>query len=251
MYEQEEKNEATTESPMSQKLKRELPNHIYAVAAQNAKNRFFVPSMSNTFAGIPYDFVMIDNGCNSFLLPYKQEAQSLFGGSQFQWRIGLSRGSGGIHSPTLKATRRAYTIGAMSLAGSDPLLDLPYLRFHLGTASVQALLASNVLTSTLTEGDRGKLTTFLQTMGPLVSPERRHVLLGQVYLKHVLSLQVEGVLLMGDPECFPTRANYNTVARLLLPLRDDFPEFDDLEDEDHDGDDEECYEHEDIDEPNE
>jgi len=37
----------------------------------------------------------------------------------------------------------------------------------------------------------------------------------------------------------------------LLPLRDNFPEFDNLEDDDHDGDDADCYEFEidEIDDP--
>ena len=56
--------------------------------------------------------------------------------------------------------------------------------------------------------------------------------------------------MMGDAQMFPTLSDYNRVAGLLEPFRDNFPEFDDLEDEDHDGDaDEEYLYDEDIDEP--
>jgi hypothetical protein len=70
-----------------------------------------------------------------------------------------------------------------------------------------------------------------------------------VYLKEVLSLQLGEIFMMCDARTFPTHADYVRVSLLLEPLRDDFPEFDDLEDEDHDGDDEEYFHHEDIDEP--
>ena len=57
-------------------------------------------------------------------------------------------------------------------------------------------------------------------------------------------------MIMGDPTVFPTLSDYNRVARLLEPLRQDFSEFDDLEDEDHDGDaDEEYVQCEDMNEP--
>lgn len=87
-------------------------------------------------------------------------------------------------------------------------------------------------------------------MGNQVSPESRYALLGQAYLKTVLSLQLGGIIMMGDPTIFPTLSDYNRVAGLLEPLRQNFPEFDDLEGEDHDGDaDEEYLQYEDIDEP--
>ncbi|CAB9501513.1 expressed unknown protein [Seminavis robusta] len=135
----------------------------------------------------------------------------------------------------------------MSLAGSGPLLQLTRLRFHLGTESAR-LLSSH---AKLSDNGRTILTAFLSQMGNQVLPERRHVLLGQAYLKTVLSLQLGGIIMMGDATVFPTLSDYNRVAAgLLEPLRQDFPEFDDLEDEDHDGDaDEEYLQYEDIDEP--
>jgi hypothetical protein len=48
------------------------------------------------------------------------------------------------------------------------------------------------------------LSDFLARMGDCVSPERNDVLLGQVYLRTVLSLQLGDVNMMGDPDMFPT-----------------------------------------------
>ena len=59
--------------------------------------------------------------------------------------------------------------------------------------------------------------------------------------KTVLSLQLGGIIMMGDATVFPTLSDYNRVAGLLESLREDFPEFDHLEDEDHDGDADEEY----------
>ena len=235
------------ESPMARKLRRGLPQHIFAVAARNAKNRFFIPSKTNLFAGIRYEYVMIDNGCNSFLLPFKEEAIALFDADHYQWKIAQSRGTGAVKSPTLiiTLTGGVSSLGSMSLAGSGPLLQLTRLRFHLGSESARRLSSH----AKLTDNGRETLTRFLSLMGNRVSPERQHVLLGQAYLKGVLSLQLGGIFIMGDARTFPTLADYNRVSELLEPLRDDFPEFDDLEDEDHDGDaDEEYLQHEDIDE---
>jgi len=41
---EEEKKDQGAESPMALKFQREMPNHVFAVAAQNAKSHFFIPS---------------------------------------------------------------------------------------------------------------------------------------------------------------------------------------------------------------
>ena len=69
---------------MARKL-RQLPQHIHAVPARNAKNRFFIPSKTIHFAGMRCDCVMIDNGCNSFLLPFNEECMTRFSGEMYQF----------------------------------------------------------------------------------------------------------------------------------------------------------------------
>jgi hypothetical protein len=98
----------------------------------------------NDFAGIPYDFVVVDSGCNSFLLPFKTQVLTMFQEQRFRWSIQTSSSTGAIKSPTLVIKRHdGVSLGSLSLAGSDSLLDLKWVRFHLGSESVQALLDSN------------------------------------------------------------------------------------------------------------
>jgi hypothetical protein len=117
----------------------------------------------------------------------------------------------------------------MCLAGSGLLLALARLRFHLGTESAQLLSFRNKLFGTC----KVALSDYLARMGDCVAPERKHVVLGQVYLRTLLSLQLGDIYMMGDPDMFPTVQDFTVVCALLEPLRDDLPEFDELEDEDH------------------
>jgi hypothetical protein len=235
---------------MAQQLQAGLPLHIFAVAARNAKKRFFIPSKSNTFAGITYHYVMVDNGCNGIILPFSEQVLQLFAAPLCKWKIVGSQGSGAVKSPMLVINRLdGANLGSMCLASSGPLLALTRLRFQLGTDSAQFLSSHNKLSDTC----KVALSSYLARMGDCVAPERKHVLLGQVYLRTVLSVQLGDVYMMGDPDMFPTVQDYTAVCALLESVRDDFPEFDDLEDEDHGGDaDEEALDSDipDIDEPN-
>ena len=52
--------------------------------------RYFVPSTENYFAGEKYEYVMVDNGCNSFLLPYRAALVARFSGVQYRWIVSTS-----------------------------------------------------------------------------------------------------------------------------------------------------------------
>ena len=85
---------------------------------------------------------------------------------------------------------------------------------------------------------------------PVSSPGQGHASMMTVDGARHLSLQLGGIIIIGDATNFPNLSNYNRVAGHLETLRWEFPEFDDLEDENHDGDADEEYLHlEDIDEP--
>ena len=220
------------------------------MAFRNEKNRFFIPSKANYFGGLKYDFVMIDNGCNSILLPYKNEVATTFRGPEYNWKIPRPAGTGAVKCPTLVIKRgdeRAFA--PMRLAGSDELILLKSLRFHLGSASAAALQDH----AKLSTSNKAKLTSFLTSMGGSVSVERQHVLLGQAYLKTVTSVQHGSVYMMCDFNMdFPTKAEHDIVVNLVEPMVvEDFEGFDALEDEDHNGDDDEECSFECIDEPNE
>lgn len=235
------------ESPNARALRRGLPPHVKAVAMRNAKMRYFVPSTANYFAGEKYEYVMVDNGCNSFLLPYRTALAARFTGDQYRWVVSSSKGTGALKSPTLiimHHTNAEAVLGTMQLAGNE-ILPLKKLRFHLGSESARALVNHQKLSSY----HKGKLREFLGRLGDsVVSPEREHALLGQYYLQQVISVQVANMFMMCDG-VFPTAQDFETVRDLVEPMREQFPGFDELEDEDHDGDDEEEHEFDYIDEP--
>ena len=226
-------------SPNSQALRAGLPVRVKAVAYRNAKKRYFVPSKANYFGGIHFEYVMIDNGCNSTLYPFKEAVMTRFSGAEFKWKIKYSTGIGAVKSPTL-VVKLGSTANfcEVILAGSVPLHSTNSMRFHLGTESA-ALLQNSPKLST---SNKAKLTSFLTRMGATVSLERSHVLLGQHYLQTVTSIQRGYLFLMCDYDLpFPTMDEIDAVEALVEPLLDEFEEFDDLEDEDHDvDDDEEC-----------
>jgi hypothetical protein len=226
-------------SPLTAALRAGLPIRIKAVACRNMKKRYFLPSKANYFGGIHYEYVMVDNGCNTMLYPFHPEVLTRFTGADFAWKINYSRGVGAVKSPTL-VVRKLSTASfcEVVLAGSDPLLSTNSMRFHLGTQSATTLSTHGKLSS----GNRAKLAEFLDAMGGIVSDERRHVLLGQQLLQTVVSIQRGPLYLMCDFDLpFPTLQEVAAVEQLVEPLLEEFEEFDDLEDEDHDiDDDEEC-----------
>lgn len=204
------------------------------------KKRYFCPSKANYFGGIHYEYVMVDNGCNTMLYPFKTEVLTRFAGADFTWKINFSRGVGAVKSPTL-VVRKASTASFCDvvLAGSDPLLTTNSMRFHLGTQSATILSTHNKLST----GNRAKLAKYLEVMGDAVSDERKQVLLGQQLLQTVVSIQRGPLYLMCDYDLpFPTIQEMETVNQLVEHLLDEFDEFDDLEDEQDHGidDDEEC-----------
>jgi hypothetical protein len=141
-----------------------LREEILAVAVKNARMRFFIPSTDNGFGGIKNSFVMIDSGCNSMLLPFPSNADDLrlFEDDIFTWQIFCSEGKEAVHSPTLVISRiDGLPVGNVVLAGRQ-VIELPLLRFHLGSMSAQAMVAHE----RLDEDESAKLDAFLLQLGP-------------------------------------------------------------------------------------
>jgi hypothetical protein len=214
---------------------------VLAIAARNRKRRFFVPSTDNTFCGIRYEQVMIDSGCNSFLLPFPENPNDLTSleGDQYRWSISSSGGTGAIRSPTLRIERVGdRPVGQMRLAFSTVPVDLPSLRFHLGSESAASLLQH----PKLIDIHKNSLQAFLDSLGTSVSSERQHVLLGQFHLDQVCCIQNGPVMIM-----LPKNHNLpvkigdlcDSCAAFADPFVVAYDGFHDLEDEDHDGDDQE------------
>jgi hypothetical protein len=120
-----------------------LPPPVLAIASRNRKRRFFVPSVNNTFCGILDAQVMIDSGCNSFLLPFPENPNDLTAleGEEYTWSIFSSSGTAAISSLTLRIERLDdQPVGLMQLAFATVPVDMPFVRFHLGSASATSLV---------------------------------------------------------------------------------------------------------------
>ena len=78
-----------------------------------------------------------------------------------------------------------------------------------------------------------RLQSFVNQNHP--SSERRHVLLGQTLLDMVVSVQARDAFVIAQADHVPTADEIRRVRQVLATIEN--PEwFDDLEDEDHDGD---------------
>ena len=235
-----------------------LPAGVIAVGAMNNRSRIFVPGKNNIFAGIPYEFVMIDNGCNSFLLPFPAERSVLsqfMAPEQYTWRVPHSTGTGTIRSPTLTIKHRLnLPIGDMRLDLQNRSVPLNHLRFHVDKGAAKFLLALEG--TDLDSHDRTHLQSFLNILGKNEGVHRRHVLLGQLFLKDKLCIQSDPVFLIAEKnfDGGAIQATLAQVQRIVAPMLENFEEFHDLEDDDHDGDDNEekrrSWGDDDIDEPN-
>ena len=219
-----------------------LPEGVMAVGAMNNKSRIFVPGKNNTFAGISYDFVMFDNGCNSFVLPFPTDRAVLerFKATElFTWHISHSSGTGAIRSPMLTIKHRLnLSLGDMQLHLQNGTFPLYRLRFHVHKDAATFLLALEG--TDLDETDRGRLEDFLGMLGDAESTPRRHVLLGQIFLKDKLCIQSDPVFVIAEKDFDgPIQAMLAHVQRLITPNVENFDEFHDLEDDDHGGDDNE------------
>jgi len=64
--------------------------NVVIYAYQNMHSRFFIPSRENYFGGLKVDVVMIDNGCNSLLIPLPPSLdflQKQFPSPMYPWEL--------------------------------------------------------------------------------------------------------------------------------------------------------------------
>merc|ERR1712008_357092 len=184
---------------------------------------------------------MIDSGCNSLLLPFPQDMSVLgpFRNDMCQWAVSYSAGTGAIQSPTLTikhrlANRQPFN---MRLALSLEVFPLQRLRFHITKDAALALMRD--ASDQIEETSMNRLKGFLDVLGNRPSMSRTHVLLGQQFLKDKMCIQCDPVFIVVrndfDGQLQDTLLQ---VQRIISPAVEQFQGFHDLEDEDHEGDDE-------------
>ena len=224
---------------------------VVLCAKRNRKKRFFLASKKNDFGGFPVEAVMIDTGCNSILLPLqKDELPALakaFPFDSFFWDVGNSRGVASRSltlkiAPSVPGNRIPIRLCYDLLRPEKPC-EVDFLRFHLCSEDAVVLRDDPAFFDNLLENGKLAITKFLDDPPSHDGSRRTHALLGQAILQDLVCIQHGSISIavdssrfdlswkvMRDIERFVLGASAET-----LPLPD---HFDDLEDDDHDGDDE-------------
>jgi len=209
---------------------------------------------------------MCDSGCNSLLLPLKNgelsELLKLFPRKTHTYRISVGSGVA-LQALVLRIESSTGKI-EVKLNGSSVIVYVSTLRFHLSESVIQELVSrakefglpdKNVQTIQEVIKLNGALDKFFEDREnknrkpsspgkPLTTrnkTERKHALLGQSLLGSVYcTMQVNGIFLAVNE-----KYNFDLLPETVQLIKETagqmrvtFPEFDDLEDEDHDGDDE-------------
>lgn len=223
---------------------------ILAFAARNRKNHFFIPSKLNAIGGVAFETVMIDSGCGSLLLPFPLlgttavDALARYAvAGLYDWTVSQSRDStGAVRAPVLKIKSPIGSQFDIRLGGNNMPFQIPFLRFHLGRQAADLLRSHDAFRAMLDESCKCALAAFsAASVGEAHVPERRHVLLGQSFLAAVFSAQLQDITLFVDKRRWQSVAPglplvFAKKTREAQTLVQSFEGFDDLEDEDHDGD---------------
>ncbi len=228
---------------------------VVVFARKNRKHRFFIASKENLFGGFKVSAIMLDSGCNSILLPLTpdngiDQLAKLFppNDSPYKWTISTSKGVSSKSQTLIIAHRVSPTIPIQLCVDlfppgrQPPPCQVPFLRFHLCDADLKSLLEKVDL---LNNTEEARILDF-KTKNPVKVERRTHALLGQGLLTNFSYIQHGKIAVIVDPTKYALQDGWLSISRLedyldskiaLLPER-----FDDLEDEDHDGDDEDMYE---------
>lgn len=227
---------------------------VVLLARMNKKRRFFLAGRENKFGEINVEAVMIDSGCNSLLLPLRKgEISQLsvdFPPKSFHWQIASSTGVSS-QCLCLKITAKVGEIPVTlckdllkaDQTGISTAFQVRFLRFHLCSEDLRDILETEHVLQILFPQYEETIREFI-SLGHVI-PRRTHALLGQELLSQYSSFQHGKVIAVVDPRHF-LLCSWEQITDLegyIFAHEATLPEnFNDLEDEDHEGDDEEFYE---------
>ena len=234
------------------------------VASKNKKGKFFLSLKDNRFEGITIEYVMIDTGCNSHLLPLKPgqltgELHRMFDKYNSIWNVQYSGAVGG-RSCTLSIKKLTGLMGVnipIIKSGVSYVYSrsqFKQLRFHLCRDDVRELLS-------LEDGDQINLvygstkknhidrTSLVADLDTITSIRREHALLGQSIIgDENMLLQYQDLCLLikvtEDKHWSMIRdiiLRYKTIASNNINENFEPDEFSELEDENHIADDNDIY----------
>ena len=228
---------------------------IVTYALRNKKHRYFLPGKNNIFDGIICERVMFDTGCNTILpFPTQINFEDFFNKYQNgSCHISSSSGTGSLGAPTLIVEGSSTKTFKIELENSIVPFTTKRLRFHVSLEDAvniekycEAIQDPNK--DPLKKDDHQKLQNYIQTGTTLESSmpdikfgvRRRHALLGQDMFQNYVVVQNSCVTALIDQQLAKPAAfnEWDKVDKLFVDelknLVKDDPEFNDLEDEDHD-----------------
>lgn len=205
------------------------------VSKINHRNRCFIPSTKNYFAGVQVKKVLVNSGCSSILLPIAENSlHSLFQqfpSDQFIATIGGSIGVGGGSLVLLfySKNRRGFEVKlCQDIVGHSKALTVKNLRFSLCSEDSQRILDTTDLRDRFGSAEIKKLRSSLDR----TIARRSHALLGQSVLKELSCIKSSTVEFYVRAELYTpitwTEVEADTrrlLAQLILP--DAFEEWED------------------------
>ena len=226
---------------------------IYFFAVCNARNRYYLPSKQNFFAGLLIPYCLIDPGCSTMLIPLSSlnldEIISKYSSPDFDWKISSSKGTGALKTPTLlvKKYNYAFPLELMTdVLTCNGKIKLDYLRFHVSYEIAKRLEDF----PKLNKSSKTKLTIFIKQMERLktdypkkdFSAERKHALIGQLILSQFSLVQHRAIFAAIDSQNLG-KMKIDEIFENMVMVGDENitnnfeeDEFSDLEDQDQDSD---------------
>lgn len=225
----------------------EYINNISLVAYKNRKNRFFIPSKKNYFNNYQVEYIMIDNGCNTLLLPIKENYIEFlykeFPLEKYRWIIDESKGVATLQSPVLRIESKPENIEVnLNLDICPYKMFVNFLRFNICYDDALILQKNSNIENV------DKLKDFIIMIEKIktsdnkiqVGIRRKHGLLGQFFLSknNMTSIQLNEIFICLNTyiDKLPsTKIFREWISKSEKNIESYFneSEFDDLEDECH------------------
>jgi len=234
----ERKRQATAQEDVRDEVVT-YPPGVVLIARRNKSNHFFLPTQDTTFCGIVCRNVMIDNGCNTCILPFPKDNRNSilapFQKAAYTWEVAWSGGTGAIHCPVLKILPSVGdSVGDMQFGITGYKKSMPFLRFHLGREEAEFLIS--LKTKMLVKADKDVLRRFLVDIGTRNVLGRTTAMLGQTLLRDLIVVQAGKVMFLLRPEDVdinPLRLG-NECVQATKALVKAFDGFNDLYEADND-----------------
>jgi hypothetical protein len=221
-----------------------LPTGLIALAKMNGKRRFFLASKENYFAGLQIQEVMIDNGCNTLLIPIRNGQLASFvdrfPNTEYSWEI---RDSKGVSHKSIVLCI-SHLSGApmqlhlckdlLSTGSSTPSAPVDFLRFHLCTEDMKSILTTPNLRTMFLPAAIKSVEDYMKSF-PATIGRKVHGLLGQELFHNLATIQLSGIIAIFKPAEFKPQGwqemgHLRSFVNATASLPD---KFNDLEDEDH------------------